>query len=479
MRFGGILISLGWGGLFLSGLMLLPALWAFFIDHPYESVKFFLTALFVLFISGAMIFTGRGGTKERLRKSEIYLLAPLAYIFLGFLGGIPMIGMGGGLSFSQAFFEGVSALTTTGASVYVNPEFQSEALLLWRGVLAWFGGILILTFAVSVFTSFGIGGVKVKAVLVRQNENETLPQRLKRSMKYVFLPYLFFSVAGFIGFILSGLPIFDALSLTFSSISTTGFVTYASPLYDRLPAFALFTLNLLMLIGALGYPLHQALMVGRFRELNKDPELKPFLALALILMLVLFLAVPNTRLGEALTLAISLITTTALPIHHSAHAGAGISLLFYFIPVAIGGLALSTAGGLKFLRIIILLQHIWRQMSILPYQHAVEHFKFGDRHVEIEQVKEIWAFFVLFLCAFAFVLIGSAFIFSDFEQMWIATLSAITNAGGLAMIAGAPSLYADMSSFGHIFMALVMIIGRLELLVVLVLINPAYWRSGI
>ncbi len=175
-------------------------------------------------------------------------------------------------------------------------------MLLWRGVLAWFGGILILTFAVSVFTSFGIGGVKVKAVLVRQNENETLPQRLKRSMKYVFLPYLFFSVAGFIGFILSGLPIFDALSLTFSSISTTGFVTYASPLYDRLPAFALFTLNLLMLIGALGYPLHQALMVGRFRELNKDPELKPFLALALILMLVLFLAVPNTRLGRRLHL---------------------------------------------------------------------------------------------------------------------------------------------------------------------------------
>ncbi len=478
MRLASIFLTTGWCGLIMAALMLLPALWALVIFDFLSAATFSLTSLIVFFISGAMIFSARGVAAQNVRKSELYLLAPVAYIILGVLGSLPLISKTGGLDFAAAFFETVSGLTTTGASVYANPEYETESVLLWRAILGWFGGLLILTFAATIIMPFSIGGVKIKATLIRQKEEESLPQRMRRALKLVALPYIGVTLGGIILLILTGQAFFEACFLTLSTISTTGFVSALSPLTEYASTLSIFVLNGLMLFGMLAFPLHYAFIQGRWRTIAKEPESKGALIMLGVTFVLIASAMPDWSISEKLSGAISIVTTTALAIHPAQASGAGLSLLVYFMPIAIGGMALSTSGGIKLLRMIVLMRHLWQQMSLLPYQHAVAYFKFGERQIKKKQLKEIWNFFILCLVMFALVLLGNSFFFTDFELIWLATLASLSNAGGLAIMSGYPDLYQNMSSFGHIFLAFVMIAGRLELLIVLVLINPAYWRSG-
>ncbi|MGC6471801.1 MAG: potassium transporter TrkG [Parvibaculales bacterium] len=476
MRLSSIFLTIGWCGLLLALLMLMPAFWGLVAGDFQSAVKFALNAMLVIFVSGALIFSGRGGNNQKVRKSELYLVAPLTYLVLGVFGSFPLIGNLTNLGFAAAFFEVVSGLTTTGASVFANPEYENESVLLWRGLLGWLGGLQILTFSAAIIMPFGIGGVKLKATLIRQSEEESLAQRLRRALKLISTPYLCVTFAGIVLLLLSGMPLFDSLFLVFSTISTTGFVASTSPVTEFASGFSITVLNLLMLFGALAFPLHLLFTRAHFKSFLTEPEVK---ALAIMLALVAsfsFLSLPGYSFLQSVTLAVSMVTTTLLPVSDSATLG--VNWLAFFIPIAVGGMVLSTAGGIKLFRVMVLLRHIWQQMKILPYQHAVEHIKYGERHVEKEQVEEIWSFFILCIAAFGFVFVVCSLFFADFELMWLATLGSITNAGGLAVMAGHPDLYQNLSSFGHIFLAMVMIAGRLELFVVLVLLTPAFWRSG-
>lgn len=478
MRLSSIFLTIGWCGLLLAFLMLIPAAWGVAVmDYP-SAVKFGLNAMLVTFISGALIFSGRGVNAAKVRKSELYLVAPLTYLMLGVFASFPLIGSLTNLGFSAAFFEAVSALTTTGASVFANPEYENESVLLWRALMGWLGGLQILTFAAAIIMPFGIGGVKVKAILIRQSEEESLPQRLRRALKLIALPYLSVTLVGVVLLLLSGLSVFDSLFMTLSTVSTTGFTASLSSITENASNFSLLILSALMLFGALAFPLHMVLLKGQFKLFRKEPELKAFAFILILTGIISIISMPFASLVESLTFAVSMVTTTLLPVQSGASGWEGGNWLIFLIPVVIGGMVLSTAGGIKLFRVIILVQHIWQQMKILPYQNAVEHIKFGDRHVHKEQVEEIWAFFILSIVTFGFVFLVCSLLLSDFELMWLATLGTLANAGGIALIAGYPELYQNLSSFGHIFLAFVMIAGRLELFIVLVLFNPAYWRSG-
>ena len=482
MRFTGVFLTLGWGGMMVASLMLLPAFWAFTTGSVLEAEKFLLDSLLIIFLSGGFIFSGRNRRQAKVRKTELLLTSALVFFTLPFFAALPLIGTGEQIGFWAAYFEAVSGMTTTGASIYVHPEFETEATLLWRALTGWIGGLLTLTICVGLFLSLNMSGIRIKGIdHIRRNENDSVAQRFKRSLKLVYKPYTGLTVIGFIALWLSGAGFFEAVCFTLNSISTTGFVLTLTPINSTLPPLSILILSLLMLAGALNFVLQGELFSGRIHKLYKDTEFTHFIIFILFitLLFLLFSHMSGTQnLAGAFTMAISLMTTTALPMTKSADPTQGANVLILFLPVIIGGMLLSTAGGVKTLRVVVLFKHIWTEMKILPYPSALERLTYGGRAIKKADVAQIWFFTIIVFISFCFVLILAGLFYPNFDTAWLGSIALLANAGGLAIIAGQPDLYANLSSFGHIFSAIIMVFGRLELVVLLALLNPAYWRSG-
>lgn len=483
MRFTGVFLTLGWGGIMIAFLMFFPALWALLSGSIIEAKKFFLDALIITFVSGAFIFSSRDVRKHKVRKTELFLTSTLVFFILPVFAALPLIGTGYQIGFWQAYFEAVSGLTTTGASIYTHPEFETEATLLWRALIGWVGGLLTLTVCVSLFVPANMPGVGVKGALqIKQNENDSLHQRFRRSMKLIYRPYAGLTLIGFLALWFSGAGFFDALCFTLNTISTTGFTPQLGALTDYMPPFSLFVITLLMLVGALSFPLQSDVFRGRLQRLFADVEFVHFIIFIIFFTFLYFIfstASHITSLSGAFMMAVSLVTTTALPmVETSSDPTIGPSVLVLFFPIIIGGMLLSTTGGIKVLRVVIMLKYIWAEMKILPYPSAVEHLTYGTRRVEESDVAKIWFFTILAILSFGLVFVMSGLFYTDFNTTWLGAVALITNTGGVAVISGHPDLYANLSSFGHIFSSIVMVFGRLELMALLVLFNPAYWRSG-
>jgi len=498
MRLARIFFTVGWGGMMLAAIMCLPTLWAVLAGDLLQAGKFFVSALLAIFLSGSLILIGRGGAVTHVHKDELFLTAVLFFTILPLLGALPLIGTGNGVGFWAAYFEAVSGLTTTGASIYANPEYETGAVLLWRALLGWLGGLWMLSFCIAIIAPFGIGGVGVKGVAIRQSKTENLPHRLRRALRQIWPAYLGLTMLGIVFMWVSGAPFFEALCLSLSAVSTTGFVPDLAPIGSYLPPLSIVCLLRLMLLGAMSYPLLEALFAGRFRMLKKDIEVKHFIYFILCISLFMLFAQNTNNIGRmadmklgdmtlidwgveiahALTNSISLLTTTAMPIYKPHDSPLiGFSILAIFIPVMIGGMCLSTAGGLKVLRASLFLKRIWRELKSLPFPSAIVHLQYGGRRVPREQSYAIWVFFIFFLGILALSVIIASLFTANFNDAWLASLAALTNAGGIAMFVGQPDLFANLPAFGHIFFILIMVLGRLELFIVLVLFNPIYWYS--
>lgn len=466
----------------IAALMLLPALWALGFGSPLEAKKFFLDALVIIFLSGAFIFSGREVSSHKVRKAELFLTSGLAFFILPMFVALPLIGTGHQIGIWEAYFEAVSGLTTTGASIYTHPKYETEATLLWRALTGWMGGLLTLTVCVSLFVPANIPGVGVKSItLIRQNENDSLPQRFRRSLKLVYRPYFGLTVIGFLALWLTGTGFFDSLCFALNTISTTGFVSQLDPVNTYLPPLSIFILCLLMLAGTLSFTLQIELFRGRLKQIYDDIEFSHLMIFILIItvLFILFSNVSQTEtLSDAFTMAISLVSTTALPMAKSSNPTHGPTILIIFLPVVVGGMLLSTSGGLKIMRAVILCKHIWAEMKNLPYPSAVEHLKYEARRVDVREVEKIWFFAILTFVSFAIVVVLAGFFYPDFNAALLGSIALMSNAGGIAIISGQPDLFAKLSSFGHIFSSVIMVFGRLELMALLVLFNPTFWRSG-
>ncbi|MDD9797890.1 MAG: hypothetical protein OXT03_02095, partial [Alphaproteobacteria bacterium] len=442
MRLARIFFTVGWGGMMLAAIMSLPTLWAVLAGDLVQAGKFVVSALLAIFLSGSLILIGRGGGAAHVHKNELFLTAVLFFTILPLLGALPLIGTGNDIGFWAAYFEAVSGLTTTGASIYANPEYETGAVLLWRALLGWLGGLWMLSFCIAIIAPFGIGGVGVKAVTIRQSKTENLPRRLRRALRQIWPIYLGLTLLGIMFMWLSGAPFFDALCLSLSAISTTGFVPDLAPLSSYLPPLSIICLLILMLLGATSYPLLEALFAGRFRMFKKDTEAKHFLYFILCIALFMLFAQSTNNMGyitdmanmsdwkmtdwgieivHALTNSISLLSTTALPIYTPNDTPLiGFSILAIFIPVMIGGMCLSTAGGLKILRATLLLKRIWREVRSLPFPSAIVHLQYGGRHIPREQSYAIWVFFIFFLGILALSIIIASLFMTNFNDAWLA-----------------------------------------------------------
>jgi trk system potassium uptake protein TrkH len=422
-------------------------------------------------------------SKAELTPRDGFVVVLMFWLVFGTIGAFPfLLAPHHELTVVDALFESFSGLTGTGASVVALPEALPPSLNYYRHQLCWLGGMGIVVLAVAVMPMLGIGGMQLYKAEAPGVVKDKLTPRITETAKSLWLIYVGLTLVCTMALRLAGMSWFDAVCHSFTAIATAGFSTHSGSVAYFNSALIEMILVAFMFIGALNFGLHfMALRKGRFIAYWRDPELRFFAASLgiLIALVTISLWTQSTlpsldALRHAIFMSTSLITTTGLISTDFIH-WPGI-LPFLIVSASImGGMAGSTASGVKPLRMLLALKHSLREISRMLYPNGVFALRLGKKSVNPRVIDAVWGFLTLYLLVFI-AMMWSLMATSelDFVSAYGSVLAAINNSGvGLGSTA---SDFANVAIPGKIILIAGMILGRLEIFTVLVLFTPAFWR---
>lgn len=484
MVYTNILHGLGWLVMVVAVAMLPALLFALGAGEERAFTAFGISFLFTLFAAGGLIVAFRG-TQGALTKRDLLPFVVAGWLVMPFFGALPFYTMTPDASFTGSIFEAVSGLTTTGASSFETLDDKPRALILWRSILQWVGGWATIFMGAAIFASFGIGGMSLRLSPLTRGETTNLLQRLRATGKEIGGLYVSLTAIGLLVLWGTGVPAFDAICLTLSAISTGGFVPTDAGLAAYEGAGPKIWLMVLMCLGALSFATHRNIARSGLASIREDPEVLFFFNIVIGASLVVWLAVllnepAHANIFDSLFAVVSLVTTTGwMPKDAEWMAHASPVLLLGL--AVIGGGTLSTSGGLKLMRAGLLIKQSLREMQRLVYPHGIVRSRFGDRSYSIQLMKSVWTFFVVFLTALGLGGVLLSLIGIEMEAAFAASLAFLANAGPAYDMARSAGMHGpafhDFPTLAQWLGVIIMLLGRLELLVIISLLNRDYWRG--
>lgn len=487
MHFLSILRIVGILVMCFSCTMLLPAFVALLYGDG--GGKAFIQSFVMSAIAGAILWWVCHEHKEELRSREGFLIVVAFWVVMGSLGAIPFIlSDNPDLTVSSAFFEAFSGLTTTGATNIVGLDNLPKAILFYRQLLQWLGGMGIIVLAVAIIPLLGIGGMSLYRAEISGplKENKMRP-RIAETAKALWLIYASLTLLCAFAYWLAGMSTFDAISHSFSTVSIGGFSTHDSSMaYFNSPAINLITIAFL-LISACNYALHfnafsnlgkKNIFVGYFR----DPEFRFFMFIQIALVAIcFFILLTNHHFDGALKnfeqaafQSVSISTTAGYTTSSFEQWPLFLPILLLFTS-SIGGCAGSTGGGLKVIRILVLSLQGKRELKRLVHPNLVYPVKLGKRVLDERVIQSIWAFFSAYLLVFLVCLLGVISCGVETFDAFNAVIACLNNLGpGLGSVS---SNFVSIPDSAKWILTLTMVCGRLEIFSLLVLFTPAFWKS--
>ncbi len=479
IRILGVLVSL------FSVTMLAPALVAF-IYKDGAGVPFVNAFVALLVIGFALWFPNRNARAE-LRAKEGFLIVVLFWTVLGSAGAMPFVlAKELDLTLAGAFFESFSGLTTTGATNLVNIESLPKALLFYRQLLQWMGGMGIIVLAVAILPILGIGGMQLyRAEIPGPVKDTKVTPRIAETAKALWYIYLGLTIACALAYFLAGMSPFDAICHSFSTIAIGGFSTYdASMGHFDSPLVNLICVFFLM-VSAANFTLHfAALRLGnpRLGIYFKDPEFRVFLGIQATLTLICFVVLlahglyegTGEALDKALFQSVSISTTAGFTTTSFAAWPLFLPVLLIFASF-IGGCAGSTGGGMKVVRVLLLYLQGQREMKRLIHPKAVYSIKLGNRALPDRVVDAVWGFFAAYTVVFVLCMLALLALGMEELTAFSAVVACLNNLGpGLGEVA---VHFADIPDSAKWVLILAMVFGRLEIFTLLVIFTPTFWKS--
>ncbi len=459
-------------------LMSIPTLVALSNGETAQISAFVASLCITGFFAGALIFGLHSSSRNAGLREAVFVVL-LVWFLLPAFGALPYrLGDTLGTS-SDAYFEAVSGLTTTGATLIQSVETLSKSMLLWRALLQWLGGFMSILMAVAVLSTVGFGGLPVFRPVVAAADTGTLLHRLVPVARALLMTYAVLTLLCFMA-LAATVPLFDAFCLSLSTIATGGYVTRDGTV-GMFGNWASLIVALFMIVGALNFALHAELGRGSFRQYRREPEVRYVLGLG-FLVFALFAAL-DWRGGAppdvfaAFFYTVSFMSTSGFSIGDGTFLD-DIPPLLLLTVALLGGSALSTAGGFKIVRAVLLVRHSMTELTQLAHPHNVARVHYGESPVTEDQFKGIWIYFI----SLTFVLALTALFLSwhdlDYLTSVSAAAAALSNMGPLLGFAteGAAS-YGDMPGAVKLALSVAMIVGRVEILILLPLLDSAYWRN--
>ena len=477
MRLGAILFTLGYGGCMIAFLMLIPFGFSLFEDGLQHVGNFSIGLMLTAFISGALLLTGYNSRRHHARGIELLLIMVLFWAVLPAMAALPLIGATQIHTLLAAYFEAVSALTTSGGTVLTVPQVETPSILIWRSLLSWLGGLWTLIFAVAVLAPFGIGGLTlIGSPLLQHEEGAPLSSRLGRPLRLILPVYLLFTVLGVIALLAFGSPALEAFCLAMTSISTSGMTLRDGSLFAYTGFGQQFVISLLCLIGSISVPILVMVTLGR-RARGNFPvtEMRAFFIIIAGYIFVTLMTQSQMHPLTALFQALSLQSTAGFNFVEGQGIGAW-PTVWVMLPVLVGGMALSTTGGIKVMRVIILIKDIGSELGKLIYPSSIQPLSLEGRRLEQSDFSAAWAYMAVFLLFISLGVLLLGLFGMGLEAAWPVVLGALTNSLAITGHLQTPIVYASMSDALQITVTLLMIAGRIELLVLMVLFTSSFWR---
>lgn len=422
---------------------------------------------------------------QDLRVRDGFLVVVMFWVVLGLTGSLPfMFAESFNMSLTNAVFESVSGLTTTGATVIVGIDELPMSILYYRQQLQWLGGMGIIVLAVAVLPMLGIGGMQLyRAETPGPVKDNKLTPRITETAKALWFIYLGLTLSCMLAYWLAGMEPFDALGHAFSTVAIGGFSThdesigyYDSTLIEMIAV-------VFMLLSGVNFALH--FLAFRRRSLKtyfEDSEFRGYITtLSIVIILVsvsLFLMGVYGTWSESITRgifqAVSIGTTTGFTTADYSLWPGFISILLLFSSF-IGGCAGSTGGGIKVIRFLLLVKQGLREINRLIHPNAEIPIRVGSKTIPWRIVDAVWGFFALYVASFGVMYLALASTGLDLMTSFSAVAASINNLGpGLADVG---AHYANLNDPAKWILCFAMLLGRLEIFTLLVLLTPAFWRK--
>lgn len=443
------------------------------------ALSVFIITFSIVFIIGFIGWMASRNSNEEMTHKDGFLVITLFWIVLSSAGSIPFTLSG--MSFIDAFFESMSGITTTGATVITNLSALPESLLIYRQLLQWMGGMGLIVLAIAVMPLLGIGGGQLyKAEIPGAMNDQKLTPRIKETAQALWLIYLLLTVCCAILYFFAGMNAFDAISHSLSTVSIGGFSTYDQSIGYFKNGLIETVCIIFMLLSALSFALHYfAFYMKKPLKYLYDPELRFFLSIiAFIFLLSVLLNYFSTQgqasIRELLFHSVSIVTTTGFAIGDSNQWNPSIGFLL-LVGAFIGACSGSVGGGIKSWRVLVMINSAYINLKQMIHPNAVISLKIGTKSLENDVTASVWAFFSVYVISFVVLLLALVSTGLDFQSAFSAIGACLNNLGpGLGEVS---QTYSSVSSAGKVILSFAMILGRLEIFTLLILFTPAFWQK--
>ena len=438
--------------------------------------------LIYLIVGGSLVITNRN-VELKISIKEAFIITVLSWILLAFLSAVPFVYTKVNLSVVDALFESMSGITTTGSTVINNIDYLPKGILIWRALLQWLGGIGILVIALFILPFLRVGGMQLFHLEGDDPYDKFLPKISSVISKIVIL-YVLLTLLLIILYFSFGMNFFDSLAHSFTTISTGGFSTH-----DK--SFAYFQSNsilliaiIFMIIGSMPFLVIAQTSFNNILATINDHQVRVFLLILFVsITIIYFFAVKYIDGGifQKITSisfnTISIISGTGYVSENFESWGNYASVLFLIL-MFIGGCAGSTTGGIKVFRFQILFKYLILHFKKILQPHAVNVGYFNKKSIPESTYESVMSFFFIYIFTVASSALLLSFSGLDFLTCISAAASAISNVGpGLGDIIGPEGNYSALSDYSKLILTATMILGRLEMLTILILFLPSFWKN--
>lgn len=468
--------------LLIEGLFLFSAIPVSLIYQEGDSYAFVYSGLIAILTGGISWILTRT-PRLSLSKKDGYIIVTAGWMLFSFVGALPFV-IGGAIpSYTDAFFETMSGFTTTGASILNDIESLSHAMLFWRSLTQWIGGMGFIVLSLAILPLLGIGGMQLFIAEVPGPSPDKLHPRIKGTASRLWLIYVIFTLALMVLLWLGDMNLFDAICHSFTTMATGGYSTkQASIAYWNSP-YIQYVITLFMFIAGINFTLSYYALHLRFGRVFKNEEFRYYLGFVLgftfLMATIMYFSMDvsaENSFRNSLFQVVSIMTTTG---YVTADYMKWTSVLWVMLVVLMffGGSAGSTGGSMKIMRIVLVLKNSALELKRLIHPNAVIPVRFNKQAIDPSIVTNVLAFVSFYILIVVAGMVVMSAIGYDLDTSLGAVATCLGNIGPGIGLVGPVDSFSHIPDFGKWFLSFLMMIGRLELFTVLVLLTPEFWKK--